>query len=54
VVNLGRNGLGGRPPQGVVRALLVVFEQPLLGDVLDLFDGGEQVGVKHLVPVRPV
>lgn len=37
-----------------MRALLVVLEQPLLGDVLHLFDGSGQVRVEDLGPVGPV
>lgn len=37
-----------------MRALLVVFAQPLLDEVLHLFDRLEQVDIEYLVPVSSV
>lgn len=37
-----------------MRAWLVVFAQPLFGNVLYLLDGLERVGIEHLVPINSV
>jgi hypothetical protein len=34
--------------------LLVIFDQPVIGDLLHLVEGLEQVGVEHLRPIRAV
>ena len=40
--------------EGVVRAFLVVGEEPLVGDVADLVERGEEVGIEHFMAEAPV
>jgi hypothetical protein len=42
---------GRHTAEAVMQSLLVVFAQPVLGDLAHLLDGFEHVGIEHLVSI---
>lgn len=48
------NCIGGRPPSDLCGRVLVVIDQPLIGNRLDQLKVGEQVRVEHLGPISSI